>query len=163
MKFISFIICGILVQNCTYPKPQLTGFEGKPLPSFNFLLMDSITRFNTNNIPIGKPTVLIYISPICPYCRAQTQEIIRDMKYFKNVQLYLLTNFPFNLLKDYYQNYNLNKFKNITVGYDFTSYLPNYFKIKSVPYIAIFNKQKLLKQIFVGKVDNQLLKNTTQN
>jgi thiol-disulfide isomerase/thioredoxin len=160
MKMLLSFICGFLLLGCSNQRPEVTGLEGKPIPSFNFLLLDSITKFNTNNIPTGKPTVIVYLSPTCPYCRVQTEEIIQDMKDFESIQLYILTNFPIELLRNYYKKYNLEKYQNIIVGYDFGSYFSNYFKIRSVPYIAIYNKDKLLKQVFIGKVESQLIKNT---
>ena len=152
MKSIAFYCLVICLLGCYEIPPVKTGLEGKPLPFFNLLLIDSITHFNTKNIPAGKPTVLFFFSPDCPHCRALTKEIVSDMKTFKNVQFYILTSFPFELLKKYYDHYKLKNYSNITVGQDVASYFANYFKATGVPYIAIYSKEKRLKQVLVGKV-----------
>lgn len=139
---------------CSEQQPAIiTGLEGKPLPSFSFLLMDSTKRINTDSILSGKPTVLVYFSPYCPYCRAQTNEIIEGIKSLKNIQFFLLSDFPFNQVKQYYEQYKLSNYPNITVGKDLDSYFTKYFNASAVPYLAIYDADKRLKQVFMGKTE----------
>ena len=132
--------------------PLVTGFEGKPLPSFNMLKMDSITRLNTANLPEGKPMVIFLFSPYCPYCRAQTEDMIKDAKKLQNVQVYMLSAFPFSTIKGYYDQYHLDKYPNITVVQDYESYFENYYKAPGVPFISIYTKDKMLKEVLIGNV-----------
>jgi thiol-disulfide isomerase/thioredoxin len=131
---------------------------GEALPSFNLLLIDSVTGFNTNNIPSGNAIVLYYFTPVCPFCRAQTEEIITEMKSLANIRFYFLTTFPFGKLKRYYDHYELKKYPNITVGQDYKYYFENHFKAQQVPYMVIYNKNKQLKNVVIGKVNISVIK-----
>jgi len=159
MKSILFIIVFISLISCVSKKNAITtGFEGKPLPSFNLLLMDSTTTINTNDIPKSAPIVLFFISPYCPYCKAQTKQILTDIKSLSNIHLYLITSLPYSDLKKFYEHFDLKKYPEITVGYDYTSFFGHYYKVNSVPYIAIFNRKKILRQVFTGNVKTDILK-----
>ena len=141
----------VSISGCFGKSPVKTGLEGKLLPSFNLLLMDSTTLFNTNDIPEGKPIVLYFFDPDCPYCRAQTEEIITNMKSFMNVRFYIFSSFPFQQIKMYSDHYQLEFYSNIKIGRDSEFFFLNYFKATGVPYVAIYSKTKRLKQVLIGK------------
>lgn len=138
---------------------MITGMEGKPLPTFTLLLMDSLSRLNMNSIPKGKPVVLFLFSPNCPYCRAQTNELIANIESFKDVRLYMLSSASFGLIQDYYRYYQIAKYSNITLGRDYENYFGNYYKAMGVPFIAIYDKDKRLKQALIGQVGIHTIKN----
>ena len=161
MKYLLLFIV-ITVVGCYERKPEITGLEGKPIPSFKLLLSDSSTYFDTKTIPAGKPTVLFYISPQCPYCRAQMNEIIEDMDRLKNIHFYVFTAWPFTAMKQFYSNYQLNKYPNITAGIDYTNFFGKYFKASGVPYTAIYNKDKKLNAVFVGSIGVKEIKKSAR-
>ncbi|HEX9512833.1 MAG TPA: thioredoxin fold domain-containing protein [Puia sp.] len=158
MKNIAILLLLASLSGCLGKAHEKTGLEGKPLPSFNLFLMDSTTYFNTNSIPTGKPIALFYFSPSCPYCRAQTEEIVEHMKKLKDINFYIFTTAPFTELKSFYDYYQLKKYPNVTVGLDYTSFFGNYFKAQGVPYMAIYNNNKRLKQVLVGKTEISVIK-----
>ena len=51
MKFKLIIIAGLLLAGCYAKDAEKTGHEGEKIPSFNLLLSDSTTYFNTKNVP----------------------------------------------------------------------------------------------------------------
>lgn len=122
------------------------------LPSFNLLLIDSTTLFNTKHIHAGKPTVLMYFSPECEHCQAQTEAILKNMDSLKNVQFYLFTTLPFNKLKDFFYFFKLYDYKNITVGRDYEFYFSRHFESQYVPFVAVYDKQKKLIKAYDGGV-----------
>lgn len=159
MKLFLLATIFVLISGCMGRKPSVvTGKEGKPMPSFNLLLMDSITRFNTKDIPLDKPIVLFLFSPYCPYCRTQTKEIIDDIKSMESIRILLISPIAFSPIKSYYSNYELGKYPNIVVGQDEKSNIGNYFNASVVPYIAIYTKDKQLKQVLMGKVSTKMIK-----
>jgi peroxiredoxin len=164
MKLLLTLACIIIILSCNNRKQVVaTGHEGKPMPSFNLLLMDSTTTINTKSIPAKKPVVLLFISPRCPYCKIQTEDIIENIKTISNAQVYILTSLPFPMLKQFYDQFNLKKYPDIVVGYDYNAFFPQYFKVSSIPYIAIYNENKLLKEVLVGKVSTGLIKDIITN
>lgn len=155
-----FVIAGLA--GCFGAAPEKTGLEGKPFPEFNILLPDSTTWFNTNKIPEGKPVALFYFSPYCPHCRAQTKEIIEDMDKLKDIQFYFITSYPLFALRDYWKEYELAKYPNITSGVDTARFVSDYFEVVGVPYMAIYGKDKRLNQAFMGKIYSSQLKKVAE-
>ena len=158
MKQSLYIILILVLCGCFGRQPNITtGMEGKPIPSFNLRLMDS-TVFNTQNITSTSPIILFFISPSCPYCKALTEDIISDKNLSDNNQIFIISSAPLQSLKQYYKDFNLQKHPNITVGYDYDDYFSNRFQVNSIPYIAIYDKSKKLKQVLIGKVKTGLIK-----
>lgn len=128
-----------------------TGLEGKSMPSIDLLMADSVTRFNTNSILPGKPTILFAFEPWCRYCRAQTKSIISHSKSLEGINIYMLCGSKYSDLKKYYDKYQLNKYPNIKVGIDYKFSFSKYFKSSNVPYMAFYDRGNKLKQVVIGK------------
>lgn len=96
MRIITLVICLSLFVCCQQPNLPKTGLEGKVLPYYSMLNSDSTTYFNMGTIPAGKPIVVLLFDPYCPYCRAETEDILKDMKSMQDVRFYFLTSSPFN-------------------------------------------------------------------
>ena len=162
MKKLSVLLLVIGIWGCSGNTTiMVTGMEGKPLPSFTLQLMDSLSRLDMNNIPKGKPVVLFLFNPNCPYCRAQTSELIANISSFEDVRFYMLSSASFNLIQDYYKHYQIGKYTNITLGRDYENYFGNYYKAMGVPFIAIYDKDKRLKQALIGQVGIRAIKELT--
>ena len=152
-----------LLAGCYSREPEKTGKEGKPIPEFNLLLTDSTTWLNIGKSPTTNPIVLFYFSPVCPYCKAQTKEIIEDMDKLKDIQFYFISSFPTPMLKAYIKEYKLAQYPNITTGMDTANAMGDYFEIVGVPYIAIYGKDKKLKKSFMGgKLYSSQIKRITE-
>ena len=136
-----------------------TGLEGKPIPSFNLRLMDSTTTLNTTEIPSKDPIVFIYFSPICPYCRLQTEEMIANIQTLSKIKLVMISNFSFNSIKQFYNNYKLSNYSNITVGQDYEKYFSSHFNAEGVPFTAIYDKNGILQKALLGKIKPEIIKN----
>jgi thiol-disulfide isomerase/thioredoxin len=159
MKNIGLGVLLIMILSCHGRRTKvISGLEGKPLPSFRMLLMDSVNYLNSANIPVGQPVVLFYFSPFCPYCRAQTQEIKNEINAVKDIRFYFMAPFPLKDIKQFEHHYSLSNCTNITLAQINDSAFSNYYKINAVPYTAIYNKQKQLKEVLLGKCDVDLIK-----
>lgn len=153
---ISFIITFLL--SCNGRQVMITGLEGKPLPSFNFLLLDSTTILNSGSIPADKPFVLFYFNPNCPYCRAQTEDLTQSVKSQKDIRYYMFSNYPIRQIKKFSEHYGLNKYNNITTAQVNDTLFDAYYKIPGVPYMAIYSKEKKLKEVMMGIVSPKVIK-----
>jgi hypothetical protein len=120
------------------------------MPSFKLLLSDSITIFNTINIPEGRPCVLLFFSPDCEHCQAETESILQNMDSLKNVNFYFVTIEPFGRMKLFNEIYKISRYQNIMLGRDYTFYFPWYFKNAQPPYLVIYDRYKREKGIFSG-------------
>ena len=160
-QFIQLVIIACLT-GCFGAEPHKSGLEGKPLPNFSLLLTDSIHSVRGADIPTGKPIVFFYLSPFCPYCKAQTKDIIEHMDKLKNIQFYFITNFKYADFKDFYNEFQLAQYPNIVAGLDTASAIADYFEISNVPYLAIYKKDKTLNKTFVGKIYSSQIKKAAE-
>jgi len=136
--------------SCFDPPKVKVKLEGRPMPSFDLLLQDSVTRLNTDSIREGNPVILFYFNPDCPYCKAQITDILNHISIFKGVQFYLFTSYQYKDLEDFYKRYHLKDYPNITVAVDYSNFFSTHFPVDAVPYLAIYDKEKKLKRILVG-------------
>ncbi|WP_207515014.1 TlpA family protein disulfide reductase [Longitalea luteola] len=154
MKRIFWILLVYAIIGCNGRRTVIkTGLEGTLLPSFSLLYIDSVTYINTSSFPVNKPVVLFYFSPHCPYCRAQTEDFIDNMKSLSDITICMFSNFPLKNIKDYYKHYDLAKYPNIIVGQDYKVYFSKHFNAIGVPYLAIYNREKKLNSVLMGKVN----------
>jgi thiol-disulfide isomerase/thioredoxin len=159
MKYLIPISLIVIFSSCFQNHKSLkTGLEGKPIPAFNLLLMDSITKINTQNISTNQPIVFFFVSPYCPYCKSQTEEIVNNLEALSKIRFYIISTFPYKPFKQYFDFFKLGSFTNVTVGRDYESFFPTYFQVTSIPYIAVYSKEKILKRVLIGKVPSNLLR-----
>lgn len=137
--------------------------EGKPIPSFSLLLPDSSSiSINAKSIS-GKPTVLYLFRPGCPYCRAQMNDIVNEIKELKDIRFYIFTNVSFKEMKKFYDHFELNKYPNITTGFDSDNFFQRYYSTTSVPYLALYNRESTLNRVYEGKTSINLIKQSIEN
>lgn len=140
---------------CFGRKPASTGLEGKSMPTFNLLLIDSVTYLNTGNIPGGKETVIFGFTPFCPHCRAQLEEMLGDMDSLQHLQFYMVSGFPMPEIQQFMKKYELEKYGNVKVGRDTADVIARYFKAPGAPYTAIYDKDKKLIRYFLGRIKSK--------
>jgi hypothetical protein len=134
-----------------------TGMEGRSLPSVDLLLPDSVTHFNTLDIPTGQPFIVIGFSPWCIHCQGETRDIIRHIREFKNIRIYYITDYPFSPMKGFYKHFKLAQYPNIMMGKDSINLFMSYFKATGTPFTAIFDANKRLRQVMAGQADARKL------
>lgn len=157
MKYI-LLIGALLLIKCTDKKSLDSVPLGTSMPNFKLTLLDS-TQLNSQNIPMGKSTLLFYFGTNCPYSHAQMKSVINNIDLLKNVQLYIFTANTLDEMKIFAKKYELSKYPTITPGLDFNYLFNDFFKTQTVPYIAAFDKQKKLLKTFVGNTDISKIKN----
>jgi len=127
------------------------------LPSFNLLLSDSNTVFNTKNIPAGKPSILIFFSPYCEHCQAETNDLLEKIDSFNKVNIYFITIDPMKEMKVFEGYYKLSIYPNITVGKDISYFFPAHFKGVIPPYSIVYDKYKQQRAVVKGQASAALL------
>lgn len=156
MKMIVFFYASILI-GCGNSQVLETGLEGKLMPNFTLLTIDSGKINTLEDIPQGKASVFFYLDPKCPFCRVMTVDIIRNFASSKNVNFFFLSKATLKDLKLYYDHFQLGKIKNVTLGQDLTMSFAHYFNPKVVPYLVFYDKEKVLKYVIRGKIGSETL------
>ncbi len=122
------------------------------IPPFKLLEVDSSHYFAKNDLKKNKPVLIVLFNPDCDHCKHETEEIIKNIDQLKNVQIIMATMMPFDMMKSFYEKYGLQRFDNITVGEDFQSTLPVFYRIRFMPYLAMYNKKGNLLSTFEGSM-----------
>ena len=154
MKYIVILALTLVVLSCR--NNSIHG-PGSPLPKLDLLLIDSITRMTTEEIPKGKSIVFMYFSPNCVYCNEEIDLISANMPRFQEAEIILLSQRPFSEVKQFYYTKNLNRYKNIKVSIDADKAFYNYFKPTGIPFLAFYNKDRQLKALFEGRAELDFL------
>jgi peroxiredoxin len=163
MKNLIIILFILSICGCKEKKAETTGLEGKSIPSFSLLLLDSSTYVNTSDIHSKQPFVMFYVSPQCPFCKMQMNEIIDKMKLLKDIRFYIFSSWPVKDMRKFRDEYNLTKFQNVVVGIDQSEFFGKYYNVPGVPYMAIYNKESKLNRAFAGHVDTKLILEIAKN
>ncbi|MBV8255991.1 MAG: redoxin domain-containing protein [Chitinophaga sp.] len=150
----------VLMAGCgdsTPPPPFVSGREGQKILPVNFLKSDS--TYATVDTASAHPAILFYITTECPYCKAELSSLLKNADSLGNTHVYLLTNSKLAEIREYEKDFKLDQYrKNFTMGIDTGFVMIKYFGIHAVPYLAVYNKDQILKQAFNGSVSDKKLR-----
>ena len=111
------------------------------VPPLKLLLTDSSTIFTDKQLKKNTPLFFMLFSPDCEHCQKETEELIDKIDSFKNIEIVMATFMPVDKMKEFYNNYKLDRFPNITVGYDMQHILATYYRISYTPFLAFYDKK----------------------
>jgi thiol-disulfide isomerase/thioredoxin len=138
--------CGVFAQQDTTPP-----YKRFPnIPPFDLLQTDSSTHLTKESISKKHPVLLLYFSPDCPHCKHQTEEILAEMDKFKDIEIVMATYQPFEEMVTFYHNYKISSYPNIKMGRDTRFMLPPYFRMRNLPYLALYSRKGALITTFDG-------------
>ncbi len=106
----------------------------------------------------ASPTIVMYFSPECHHCKSQMDDIIKHHKELSKYQIILATYQPAQEIKTFVTYYQLHNYPNIRIGRDSKFLLPPFFRIRNLPYLALYNKKGELLTTFEGNVKIPALK-----
>ena len=165
MKKIFPALVILLISNSFVFAQQTTADESKApylrfptIPPFNLLKVDSATYLTKDDIKKHHLTIMMFFSPECDHCKHQTRDILGAIDKFKDVEIVMATYQPFGEMREFYNNFHIADYPNIKVGRDEKFVLPPFYKMKSLPFFALYDKKGNLITTFEGnqKVDTLL-------
>jgi thioredoxin-related protein len=121
-------------------------------PPVKLLMPDSTSFFTKDELSKKSAVMLMLFNPECDHCQHETEEIIKNIDRFKNIQIVMATSMPFISMKEFMEKYKLAAYKNITVAQDTHYFLPSYYMIRNLPFLAFYNKKKELISVFEGSM-----------
>jgi thioredoxin-related protein len=125
-------------------------FRRNPIiPPFELLQTDS-SVLTKDKIEKKRNTLIMFFSPSCEHCQHQTKDMIAGMDSLKDVQIIMATYQPFEEMTTFYKDYQIDRFHNIKMGRDTKWFLPAFFRMKSLPYLALYDKKGNLITTFEG-------------
>ena len=128
------------------------------IPPFRLLKLDSTTYLTKDDIKKHHLTIVMFFSPDCDHCKHQTESILADYADFSDIEIVMATYQPFSEMKEFYTSYHLADHPNIKIGRDEKFFLAPFYKIRNLPYLALYDKKGNLITTFEGtqKVENIL-------
>jgi thioredoxin-related protein len=153
MKKIIVFLFSIFLFQSSYSQsdPILPLYKRFPtIPPLKLLLTDSSTVFTDKNLKKNLPLLIMIFSPDCDHCQHHAEEMVINREKFKKIQVVMASMYTISILKEFYTTYQLDKLENITVGQDREFILGTYYKMKSLPFLAFYDKKGNLIDVFEG-------------
>lgn len=120
------------------------------VPSFKLINVADSSIFTKDNLKKKKATIIILFSPDCEHCQAETKELTAKIGLFKKAQIVMASPLDYKYLQDFYKEYKIADYDNITMGRDPSYFLGTFYKIRSFPSIFVYDKKGNLVNSFVG-------------
>lgn len=111
------------------------------IPPFDLLKTDSSSHITKESINTKHKTLLMFFSPECTHCQHQTEDMLAAIDSLKDIQIVMATYQPFEEMVAFNQKYSIEKYSNIKLGRDTKYFLPPYFRMKSLPFLALYDKK----------------------
>ncbi len=122
------------------------------VPPIKILLSDSSTMYTKADIPKNKAVLLMLFSPDCSHCQHETEELIKHKAELKDVQIVMATLQPLSDMKAFVEHYKLTDLPNVVVGKDIYFFMPSFFNIHNLPFLAMYDKKGQLIGAFEGTI-----------
>jgi thioredoxin-related protein len=135
--------------------PEAPYLKNPGFPPIRLLQVDSVHFVTKEDIKKNHKILLIFFSPECEHCKHQTSDILADFSKFKDIEIVMATFQPFDEMKTFYTYYRIRDHSNIMMGRDEKYMLPPFYRMKSLPYLALYDKKGQFITSFEGnqKVD----------
>jgi thiol-disulfide isomerase/thioredoxin len=122
--------------------------QSNKVPPFQ-MIQSNGSLFKAENLPFGKPIVIIYFSPECEDCQQLTKELLNRINEFNKASIAMITYKSKDKVMQFVSDYHLDKYSNIYVGTEGDSFfVGNYYKVGKLPFIALYNKNGDLIKIY---------------
>jgi thioredoxin-related protein len=119
------------------------------------LILPDKEIFTKDDLPKKKPVMLMIFSPDCEHCKHETEELIKNIQLFDKSEIVMATMLSFDSMMVFRERNKLANYKNIIVGQDTHFFLPVFFRIQNLPFLAFYDKKGKLISVFEGTMPVQ--------
>ncbi|MFZ9660335.1 MAG: peroxiredoxin family protein [Chitinophagaceae bacterium] len=120
------------------------------IPNFSILKEDSTSWYSSRELKKGNSVIIMLFSPECGHCKEQTEILIKNMDKLKNTEIVMSTFQSISKMKEFCNQYKLERFPNIHMGRDVNYFLGTYYRIKYSPFVVIYDKDRNLTRVYEG-------------
>jgi len=138
--------------------PEPPYLKNTGIPPFHLLEVDSLHYLTKEDLKKNHKVLVIFFSPECEHCKHQMRDILADVSKFNDIQIVMATFQPFEEMKAFYSYFRIADHPNIMMGRDDKYMLPPYYRMQSLPCLALYDKKGQFITKFEGnqKVDTLL-------
>ncbi|HEY4154422.1 MAG TPA: hypothetical protein VGM24_03325 [Puia sp.] len=134
-----FFLLNLQAQTAVSAEPAYV--RNPAFPPIRLLKVDSVHYITRDDIKKNRRILLMFFSPECEHCKHQISDILADFSKFKDIEIVMATFQPFDEMKSFYSYYRLGDHPNIRIGRDEKYFLPPYYKMQNLPYLALYDKK----------------------
>ncbi|HUP13089.1 MAG TPA: redoxin domain-containing protein [Niastella sp.] len=149
--FLLILVLAVKLTSAQTLPPDSPAYKRFPnVPPFTILQADS-TNLTKEHLK-HQPTIIMYFSPDCDHCKHQWADMQKRMKDLKRYQIVMVTYQPFEEMVTLYNEQKIASYSNIKMGRDTKFFLPTFYKIQSLPFQALYDRNGELVTTFEGNV-----------
>ncbi len=138
--------CFVMAQTVVDTEPAYKRLPN--VPPFAITLVTDSSIFAKEDLKKRKQTLIILFSPDCGHCEHATTELLAKYESFKNIQIVMASNMDYDMVKKFYEKYNIAAYPIIKMGVDKNYFLGSFYKLTSFPTIFLYNKKGKYKATF---------------
>lgn len=120
------------------------------LPIFNIMTVPDGIKFTKDDLEKKKATIFMLFSPDCEHCKHTTKDLLDHMDLFKKAQIIMVSSLDFIHIKNFYEEFKISDYPNITMGRDATYYLGTFYEVRNFPSIFVYDKKGNFIKAFEG-------------
>jgi peroxiredoxin len=121
------------------------------MPAFSYLDLEG-NKFSNEHLAKDRKVVLMYLNPLCDVCQRETEDILNNIEYFKNIQIVMVSPSPIEQVKKFAEMYHLDQYKEIVVLHDSKDEFYRQFNAIGYPSLYLYNEKKQLITSFEREV-----------
>lgn len=149
---IALVAC-LMVFNAFAQETTLPVYKQFPqVPPFDIVMVPDSTRFKKADLKKKKPVIVMVFSPDCDHCKHATNDLLKQTKLLKDVQVVMTSNLPYSYIKKFYEDFGIAKYPGIIMGWDEKHFLGTYYEVRNFPSVYVYDKKGQLVQEFTGAV-----------
>ena len=146
LSICAFFSCIVSAQSQAIGEPAYKRIP--TIPPFSLLLAADSTIFTKQQLKKKKPVIIMVFSPDCDHCIHATEDLITNLKSFKNTEIILASSLSYQTVQKFYKDLNIAAYTNIHVGYDSKRFLSSFYEVRNFPSIFLYNRKGFFKMDF---------------
>jgi thioredoxin-related protein len=97
--------------------------------------------FRAQDLPVGKPILLIYFSPDCDHCEKMLKAFFAQAGNFQKASVAFITFLPVAKVSKFAKDNHLVNYPNMVAGTEgSTFFIRNYYRVRDLPFVALYTK-----------------------
>lgn len=153
MKWSFFLLLFLGLRAGAQTEPAAPPYQRFPtLPPLQLLLGDSSTKYTKEDLPKRRPVLYMLFSPDCSHCQHTAEELLQYKSEHKDIHIVMATLQPLHKMNDFVARYRLGELPNVVVGRDMYFFMPSFYGVHNLPYLAFYNRKGALIKGFEGSM-----------
>ncbi len=122
------------------------------IPTFKVVAAADSSFFEETELAKNKIIIFMLFNPECEHCQRQFSMLVKIPKLQKEAQVILASTETWEKIREFYTKYKVGNFPFVKLCKDYKYTFGAHFQPKTVPVIAIYNKQHVFQFIKQGEL-----------